>query len=105
MRAKTQNQIEQEKINDTCINELKKAYNELEHNTPCRRLRSCTAWIYDTKNYYVLRSYNTIIAVIQKSDKTLYDALRVVYGFTNTSCQHIAKFRNDYNAVTTLTAR
>lgn len=60
------------------------------------RLRSCTAWVYETPNYYLLRSYNTIIAFIVKSTDTCYDVLRLVYGYTSTSAKHIAKFRHDY---------
>lgn len=62
------------------------------------RLRYCTAEVYETANLYVLRSYNTIIAAIDKRTDTLYDFLRYVYGFTSTSAQHIAKFRHDYGA-------
>ena len=63
-----------------------------------KRLRSCTAWVYENDDYYVLRSYNTTIAFIDKATDTLYDFLRLVYGFTSTSAQHIAKFRHDYGA-------
>jgi len=60
------------------------------------RLRSCTASVFETENYYVLQSYSTIIAIIDKRTDTLYDGLRLVYGYTSTSAQHIAKFRKDY---------
>ena len=62
----------------------------------CTRLRSCSAFVYETPNFYILRSYATIIAVIDKNDDTLYDYLRYVYGYTSTSAQHIAKFSHDY---------
>ena len=65
---------------------------------PCRKLRSCTAWVYETENFYLLQSYKTIVAIISKNSNTLYDALRTVYGYTATSAQHIAKFRNDYGS-------
>ena len=61
-----------------------------------KRLRSCTAYVYESDDYYVLRSYNTTIAIIDKATDTLYDFLRLVYGFTSTSAQHIAKFDKDY---------
>lgn len=61
-----------------------------------KRLRSCTAWVYETENYYLLRSYNTFIASVNKEDGKLFDALRMVYGFTSTSSQHISKFWHDY---------
>lgn len=43
-----------------------------------------------------LRSYKTIIAVIDHETDTLYDFLRYVYGYTATSAHHIAKFNHDY---------
>ena len=62
------------------------------------RLRTCSAIVYETDNYWILQSYNTWIAIIDRNDGTLYDWLRYVYGFTATSAQHIAKFAKDYNA-------
>lgn len=61
-----------------------------------KRLRSCTARVYETNNYYLLKSYDTFIASINKEDGKLFDALRLVYGFTSTSAQHISKFWHDY---------
>ena len=60
-----------------------------------KRLRNCQAWVYKVGNVYALRSYNTFIAVVDEDGDT-YDFLRRVYGYTSTSAQHIAKFRNDY---------
>lgn len=62
------------------------------------RLRSCSAWVYRTTNYHVLRSYNTIIACIDIRTGNGYDFLRMVYGYTSTSAQHISKFMHDYAA-------
>lgn len=62
------------------------------------RLDSCTAWVYENDKYYVLQSYNTIIAFIDKTTHTLYDVLRYVYGYTATSGKHISKFRR-YNKI------
>lgn len=90
---------EQRIINASILTEWKKAYTEYKiecDHTHAPRLRSCTAWIYETTNYYFLRSYNTIIAFIDKNTDTCYDVLRFVYGYTSTSAQHIAKFRRDY---------
>jgi hypothetical protein len=61
-----------------------------------KRLRSCQAYVYETPSFYVLRSYNTVVAIIEKSSDTCYDFLRGVYGYTNTSAQHISKFDKDY---------
>ena len=62
-----------------------------------RRLRSCSAEVAESEHYYILRSYNTIVAFIDKRSDTLYDALRLVYGYTATSAKHIAKFNQDYS--------
>ena len=70
-----------------------------------KRLRSCSAEVapvIDSETgellYYVLRSYNTVVAAIDVSNDTLYDFLRYVYGYTSTSAQHISKFSKDYGA-------
>ena len=69
------------------------------------RLNKCRAYVGETENYYLLVSYNTFVAFINKRENVCYDILRLVYGYTNTSAQHIAKFRNAYGAVDTLTYR
>lgn len=63
-----------------------------------KRLRNCQAWVIETENFYLLISYNTIVAVIEKGSDILADVLRDVYGYTSTSAQHISKFRHDYGA-------
>lgn len=60
------------------------------------QLRYCSAEIIKTDDYFLLRSYNTIVAVIDRHSNTISDVLRVVYGYTATSAQHIAKFVHDY---------
>ena len=93
---------EQLQVNAICNNEREKALSELEEEAASingvnvKRLRSCSAMVYTTTNYYILRSYNTIIAVINKNTDALYDFLRIVYGYTATSSQHINKFAHDY---------
>ena len=64
--------------------------------SPWKRLRSCSAEVLETPSFFILRSYNTVVAVIDKSTGSTWDVLRMVYGFTHTSAQHIAKFSNDY---------
>ena len=87
---------EQEKINEICENLYNNAIPEFKWNLPARRLRTCTAFVYESPNYYFLKSYNTIVAIIDKETDTLIDVLRVVFGYTETSSQHIAKFDHDY---------
>ena len=62
------------------------------------RLRSCSAEVAKVGNWYVLRSYRTIVAIIDTQTDTLIDFLRYVYGYTATSAQHISKFSQDYGS-------
>lgn len=89
---------EQRIINESILKEWEKATQELEHGSEyaIHRLRSCSAQVLTTEHYHFLRSYNTIIAFIDKNTDTCYDVLRYVYGYTATSGHHIAKFRQDY---------
>lgn len=91
---------EQMRINDLCeimwdraMTEYCEEYRNLV--TPWSRLRSCQAWTAETEHYIFLKSYETIIAVIDKASDTLYDLLRLVYGYTSTSAQHISKFSRE----------
>ena len=67
------------------------------------RLRSCSAEVIITSEWYLLRSYSTIVAAIHRGTGICYDALRWVYGYTATSAQHISKFAHDYGATERLT--
>ena len=87
---------EQKLINERCMIAYDNALEE--EIIGAKRLRTCSAIVYETENYYILRSYNTVIAVIDKALDTLYDCLRIVYGYTATSAQHISKFDHDYCA-------
>ena len=60
------------------------------------RLRSCTAYVYESENFFFLKSYSTVVACINKVTGQKYDFLRLVYGYTSTSAQHIVKFFHDY---------
>lgn len=56
------------------------------------RLYFCKAWIInpDNSDFIILQSYSTIVAAFQRSTGILW-----VFGFySNTTSQHIAKFRN-----------
>ena len=88
---------EQRIINNSILREWEKATQELECSEyTINRLRSCSAEVLTTEHYHFLKSYNTIIAFIDKNTDTCYDVLRYVYGYTSTSAHHIAKFRHDY---------
>ena len=83
--------------NDIVLQEIDKIKADLGNGVQSvSRLRSCNAWVLATGNYYLLKSYRTIVAAID-ADGNLYDFLRYAYGYTSTSTQHIAKFRNDYS--------
>ena len=60
------------------------------------RLRTCNAYVFESENFYFLRSYNTVVACVNKTTGQKYDFLRLVYGYTSTSAQHISKFFHDY---------
>lgn len=92
-------------INDYCEREIPIVESELANIVSVKRLRTCKAYVYETASYYLLKSYSTFVAFIRKSDGECFDILRNVYGYTATSAQHIAKFKNDYHAVSTQTWR
>lgn len=94
MNKELQNTINAEVMEN--FNKAMEEYNAMPSQIKFKRLRSCSAEVCETENYYILRSYATFIAVIDKATCTCYDALRRVYGYTNTSAQHVAKFRHDY---------
>ena len=87
---------EQENINNIVLQVVDDYNKSDEFIMHWKRLRSCSAYVGETRNFYVLQSYNTIIALIDKTTDTLYDFLRYVYGYTSTSAQHISKFEHDY---------
>lgn len=82
--------------NQICVEVFENAMAELTGDCNCKRLRTCKAVVVETENYYILQSYRTTVAVIDKRIDTLYDVLRYVYGYTATSAQHISKFEKDY---------
>lgn len=93
---------EQDLINEEVITMVNKYNVEVKQNGlhHGKRLRTCQAYVYETPSFYVLRSYNTVVAIIEKSTDTCYDFLRGVYGYTSTSAQHISKFDKDYERST-----
>lgn len=90
MRKEIQRTVnkEAEAIFETAVDE----YNDQCRFDDCVRLLSCQAWVYETTNFFLLKSYGTIVAVIDKASDTVVDVLRMVYGYTATSAQHISKF-------------
>ena len=106
MKTKKEKRIlQQQAINGLCAekyDDFKKEWN-LHTEIKGERLNSCNAVVFETENYIGLRSYSTVVAFIDKATNDGYDVLRLVYGYTATSSQHISKFFNQYpKAVTAL---
>lgn len=72
---------------DVVINEYNRAV-----KGQCKQLYSCKAWIFtpDNSDFIILQSYTTIVAAFQRSAGILW----VFNYYSNTTSQHIAKFRN-----------
>lgn len=95
----------QQDINNIAYKHFLKALNELPKEARsnlnkrqlkqagARQLRSCTAWVWETPHYYVLQSYETFIACIEKASDICCDVLRTEYGYTATSAKHVSIFR------------
>lgn len=64
------------------------------------QLRKCNANVFENNRFYYLMSYGTVVAIIYKNHNVCIDFLRLVYGYTATSAQHISKFCKDYNVTT-----
>ena len=88
----------QKEINQKVEQFIDRFNSTIETENSVKQLRSCNAKVYITDSFYALQSYNTIVAAIDRKDGTCYDFLRLVYGFTSTSAQHIAKFFSDYGS-------
>lgn len=61
-----------------------------------KQLHTCSAYVCKLNRFYILKSYKTIVAAIDREDNICYDFLRKVYGYTATSGQHISKFQKAY---------
>jgi len=86
---------EQIEINTLCEQMEQKIKGCYSYNEGVR-LRSCNARVITEGCYYILISYSAIVAIIDTTTDTLYDILRLEYGYTSTSAQHISKFSKDY---------
>ena len=95
----------QNKLNDDALEILPKVKLSLRQYYSVERLRTCKAYVYHTPDFVVLMSYNTVVAFIDRSTGIMYDVLRIVYGYTATSSQHISKFKADYQYKECITAR
>lgn len=74
-------------LTDAVISEYNRAVKgQIEH------LYYCKAWVFmpDNSDFVILQSYSTIVAAYQHSTGILW----VFDFYSNTTAQHIAKFRN-----------
>lgn len=95
----------QERINKavlTAMEDARREYLDTEItglDDSWERLHSCQAWVLvGIGNWVFLKSYKTIVAAIDTHNWMCYDFSRYVYGYTATTCQHIRKFAQQYNA-------
>ena len=88
--------MKQQIINNAIHLAMNEFENHIDRPVRVERLRTCSATVYENERYIVLISYTTTVAFIDKHEQKAYDILRLVYGYTSTSAQHIAKFFNDY---------
>lgn len=66
------------------------------------RLFHCNAEVLHlSNNCLALNSYGAFVALIDTVTGDFYDVLRYTYGYTATSAQHIAKFRNVFRGLIT----
>lgn len=79
---------------------LKLSYEDFQnlgkHVTIWNRINSCQAWFgaisLDGSLYYIVLSYNTIVAIYSPNTGVLYSVGR----FSMTTYQHIRKYKNNY---------
>lgn len=93
---------EQRGINRQCEDAYALFLYEQRNNTgvtPKKQFRKCQAFVFYTRSFIVLQSYNTIVALIDRDTKVLYDILRLNYFYTSTSGMHITKFYHDFHAL------
>lgn len=73
------------------INKVLEAYT-LEVKLSETQLNSCQAWLTNVfingKRYFILRSYNTLVAVYS----CMTDIVYVFDYYSSTTCQHVSKF-------------
>ena len=87
-----QQKMEQRIVNQVIHNALDVYETQNGGMVKVGQLRSCNATIYENERYIVLISYTTTVAFVDKQQRSAYDILRLVYGYTSTSAQRIAKF-------------
>lgn len=91
---------EKKLMNELCeraYDEAMVVYKAEHYGKPWARLYTCSADYCRLGKFIYLRSYSTVVAIIDTELNECYDVLRMVYGYTATSAQHIAKFYNKFS--------
>ena len=88
----------QQEINANVESFIDRLNSSSEEWNSIKQLRSCSAKVYTSDSFYVLQSYGTMVAAIDRDTGIAYDFLRKVYRYTATSAQHISKFFHDYSS-------
>ena len=92
---KKNEQLEINKYVENTINDISAILRTSDGTFKWKQLYHCSAdFGYVNSDWIILKSYSTIVAAYNIYTGELFDFLRLVYGYTSTSAQHIAKFRN-----------
>lgn len=87
-------QIEANAYIENITNDINALLRTSETPIKWNKLYHCSACWAAVGDWFILRSYSTIVAAYNVETYELFDFLRLVYGYTAISAQHIAKFSN-----------
>ena len=86
----------QQATNITCLVNWQEAMTELQLDKPLAKSIGSNMIMYETVNFYILQSYNTLVACVEKSTGDAFNMLRYTWAEWEkmwiTSTQHINKF-------------
>ena len=104
MTKKQSKKIAQEAINNEVKLALSKYQDEISEAYSMnnwKQLYNCNATTIQTENLYILKSYNTIIAFIERSSNIAFYFIDIVYSGKErtTSRQHFSKFIKQYECM------
>lgn len=91
---KKNEQVEINNYVENTVNDINALLRTYDAPIKWYQLYRCSADTCAVGDWILLRSYSTIVAAYNVNTGEMFDFLRLVYGYTATSAQHIAKFRN-----------
>ena len=97
---KKNEQVEVNTYIENIVNDINALMSTTDTSIMWVRLYHCSAETGAVGGWILLRSYSTIVTAYNIATDELFDFLRLVYGYTATSAQHIAKFHNFCHSVT-----